>query len=374
MSLYRRKSIWWVRFTTPTGKRVRRSTGTADKKQAQEFHDRLKAQIWQVQKLGEKPRRKWEEAVVRWLKIKAHKASIVDDKMHLRWMDRHLRDKYLDEINRDFIDSLVEARLQEGVSNATVNRLLQILRSILRMAAREWEWLGRYPAIRLLPEPKRRVRWLTREEADRLISELPEHLAEMARFSLATGLRQRNVADLEWAQVDMERRVAWIHADQAKARRAIAVPLNAEAMLVLRRQHGQHPNRVFVYRGKPIRQVNTKAWKAALKRGRHRELPLARSAPHLGLVARAIRDTAARVAGARRMGNSGDGAAICASRLRPSGGACGANRPTARDERVTTGGDQGGRAPVKKSGSGKCPGHKSGTTHWFLWHTGEVNR
>jgi integrase len=88
----------------------------------------------------------------------------------------------------------------------------------------------------------------------------------MARFSLATGLRQRNVADLEWSQVDLGRRMAWIHPDQAKARRAIAVPLNAEAMAVLRRQEGKHPRNVFVFRGRPIRQVNTKAWKAALDR------------------------------------------------------------------------------------------------------------
>ena len=144
--------------------------------------------------------------------------------------------------------------------------MLQVLRAVLRMAEREWEWIDKAPMIRLLPEPRRRVRWLTRDEADRLLAELPEHLSAMARFSLATGLRQRNVADLEWSQVDLGKRLAWIHPDQAKARKAIAVPLNAEAMLVLRRLHGKHPEFVFVYRRNPVQQVNTKAWKAALKR------------------------------------------------------------------------------------------------------------
>ena len=266
MSLYRRETVWWVRFTTPTGQRVRHSTGTADKKQAQEFHDRLKAELWKVQKLGERPRRQWQEAVVRWMKEKAHKASIQADKMHFRWLDPHLRGMELSSINRDVIDRLTEARQAEGVSNATVNRLLQVLRALLRKAEREWEWIERAPVVRLLSEPKRRVRWLTREEADRLLAELPKHLAQMARFSLATGLRQRNVADLHWSQMDLKRRIAWIHPDQAKARKAIAVPLNGEAVLVLHRQAGKHPDHVFVYRGKPIKQVNTKAWKEALKR------------------------------------------------------------------------------------------------------------
>ncbi len=122
------------------------------------------------------------------------------------------------------------------------------------------------PKIRRLPEPKRRIRWLTREEADRLLRELPEHLSVMADFSLETGLRQSNVTGLEWSQVDLDRRTAWIHPDQAKSRKAIAVPLSKAAVLILRKELGKHPVNVFIYAGKPIGQVNTKAWRAALER------------------------------------------------------------------------------------------------------------
>src|SRR4029450_2661268 len=87
------------------------------------------------------------------------------------------------------------------------------------MCVDEWEWLDRAPKIRMLKEPVRRIRFLRREEADRLIAALPEHLAAMARFSLATGLRATNVTGLQWTAVDLIRRVAWIHPDQAKARR-----------------------------------------------------------------------------------------------------------------------------------------------------------
>jgi integrase len=118
----------------------------------------------------------------------------------------------------------------------------------------------------MLKEPTRRVRYLKREEARRLLSELPEHLSEMVAFSLATGLRKANVTGLQWEQVDLEKRWAWIHPDQAKARKAIAIPLNEEALGVLRRQVGKHPTHVFSYMGQPIIQVNTKAWYAALER------------------------------------------------------------------------------------------------------------
>ncbi len=266
MSLYRRNTLWWVRFTTPTGGRIRRSAGTADKRQAQEYHDRLKAEIWKIQQLGTKPKRTWEQAAVRWLKEKAHKATLDADRMHLRWLDRPLRGMDLSAINRAVIDRLIETRRADGVANATVNRTLEVVRAILRKAVQEWEWIERAPAIRMLPEPKRRVRWLTQEEAERLLSELPDHLAEMARFALATGLRRANVTGLEWSQVDLARRIAWIHPDQAKARKAIAVPLNAGAMWVLQRQMGQHERYVFTYRGRPVSDVNTRAWKQALTR------------------------------------------------------------------------------------------------------------
>ena len=117
----------------------------------------------------------------------------------------------------------------------------------------------------MLKEPVRRIRFLTREEAQRLLDALPVPLADMAAFSLATGLRAANVTGLQWTQLDLVRRLAWVHADQAKALRAIPVPLNSEAVLVIRKWLGKHPTHVFSYRGKPITQVSTKAWYAALK-------------------------------------------------------------------------------------------------------------
>ena len=57
----------------------------------------------------------------------------------------------------------------------------------------------------------------------------------MAAFTLATELRAANVAGLQWTQVDLVRRVAWVHADQAKAGKALPVPLNSEAVVLIRK-------------------------------------------------------------------------------------------------------------------------------------------
>lgn len=93
---------------------------------------------------------------------------------------------------------------------------------------------------------------------------LPSHLVAMVSFSLATGLRESNVTGLEWSQVDLTRRVAWVHADQAKAGRSIVVPLNNEVIILLRELQGNHSKFVFTYRGKPVKNGNKKAWRDAL--------------------------------------------------------------------------------------------------------------
>jgi len=260
MSLKKRGTVWWIDVIAPSGERIRRTTGTEEETLAQEYHDRFKVELWQIARLGVKPKHVWNEAVVRWLKEQSHKATINTDKIHLRWMDRFLDGKYLDTINRDLVDKIQAAKLAEGVTHATVNRTLEVLRAILRRCVNEWEWLDRAPFVKMLKEPTRRIRYLTHNEAQRLLAALPEHLADMAAFSLATGLRRANVTGMQWSQVDLARRLAWIHPDQAKARKAIAVPLNAEAVVLIRKQIGKHPTHVFTYKGRTITQVSTKTW------------------------------------------------------------------------------------------------------------------
>lgn len=265
MSLKRRGNTWYIDFVAPSGERIRRSAGTADKTQAQELHDKLKAESWRVAKLGDKPAYTWDDAALKFLTETTHKASHRDDISRLRWIQPYLRGKVLTEINRELISRIGEIKAKES-SPATANRVLAVIRTILRKAALDWEWIEKVPRIRLYKEAKRRIRWLTPEQVQTLLNELPPHQQDLMLFALSTGLRQSNVVELEWSQVDLARKVCWIHPDQAKARRAIHVPLNTSAMDVLLRQVGKHPERVFTYKGKPIAWANTRGWREALQR------------------------------------------------------------------------------------------------------------
>lgn len=264
MPLYKRGQTWWLDIAQPNGQRLRQSARTGNKRDAQQLHDQLKADLWRQTALGERPAYRWEDAATAWLTERGDYPSRSDDIYWLRWLHPHLYGTPLTALTHQRIGELQAIRQAEGVKARSVNAILQTLRSVLR-AAQKRGWLDRVPPIRLLPEPSRRIRYLSDDDERRLLAALPNHLADVARFALATGLRMANITGLGWQQVDLGRRQAWIWPDQCKTRQALAVPLNEDAVAVLRRQWGNHPDRVFTYRGFPLSQANGRTWRTAVK-------------------------------------------------------------------------------------------------------------
>ncbi|WP_208856077.1 tyrosine-type recombinase/integrase [Chromobacterium subtsugae] len=237
------------------------------------------AERWRVDQLGEKPEYTWDEACLRYAREKANKKSFADDVTKIRFFTGFFRGRILRSIKRDevmdAVSKLVHVRgvstghareTGRAVSDATRNRYLAFASTLFNLAADEWEWIEKAPVFRKRKEPSRRIRWLKKEEASRLLAELAPHLRSIVQFALATGLRHSNIIDLEWSQVNLVKRLAWVNPEDAKAGKAIGVPLNDTATEVLIAQVGKHPRWVFTYRGDKLRQKAATGWKSALKR------------------------------------------------------------------------------------------------------------
>jgi len=263
VALYQRNGVFYVKITTPDGTTTRHSTGTRNKREAQEYHDRLKASLWEQSRLGRKPRRTWDEAALKWLQEKKGvKRTYSEDVRYIRWWTQFLRGKFLDEITRDLVDEIL-TKHKANVSDRTRDLHVAIIRSILRRAKREWVWIDSVPAFRTYERNKRgRVRWLTEEQVRKLLRELPPHIRPAMLFSLATGLRMGNVLGLKWSDIDGN--VARI--ERTKNDEPLTVPLNNLARAVLAHVQGQCPTHVFGYRGRPLKRVNARAWRNALRR------------------------------------------------------------------------------------------------------------
>ncbi|OAM33539.1 hypothetical protein A7Q01_00875 [Eikenella sp. NML96-A-049] len=192
------------------------------------------------------------------------KKSLDGDKNKIRLLPE-LRGLLLEDMTRDLIHSVVNRKTCSG---STKNRYFALIRAILNKCVNEWDWLDKAPKLKLHKEPKKRIRWLYPEEARRLVNALAHlpYMQHLVIFSLATGLRQANVLNLKWEQIDLKRQAAWIYPDQAKAGKAIGVPLNHTAMQVLmeRQREGEY---VFTHsHGGRVKSISSRVWHEALEK------------------------------------------------------------------------------------------------------------
>lgn len=208
-------------------------------------------------------KKRWDAAAAQWLSEKSEKADFRGDKQKLEWLESHFGGKLLHEIDRDLVKSVVELKN----TPATRNRYKALIGSILRMSATVWKedgkpWLASVPVLVCYKEPKRRIRYLKVEQVQKLVEglkTLPPHQVGMFLLALNTGLRQGVVKRLEWDWVDLDERVIHLPEDVMKGDE-LNVPLNDVAHGILERWVGADEKHVFVYRGKPVRNVNTRAW------------------------------------------------------------------------------------------------------------------
>jgi integrase len=256
MSLYRRGSIWWIELTSH-GRRIRESSGTTDKKQAQEFHEKRKGEIWRQAKLGEDPPVTWGEAVKKWLQLKERG---LPDRYRIRAMG-------ISPSSSIPLSKLEVEKALTGCSASTFNRGLAVLLSVHSVSG------VAPPKIERRPMPSGRTRWLTEEEWMRLRTALDQEsptLSSAAQFAVATGLRENNVLELTWDRVDLKRRTAWFYADQMKGGTPHGIPLNDAACAVLEARRGIHKRYVFpnLDTGLPYTKASNRAWYAAIKKAK----------------------------------------------------------------------------------------------------------
>lgn len=246
MSIYKRGDVWWLYIVPPHGgKRYRRSTGERERARAQRIHDQLKAELWK-----RRGGRSLHAALDAWAEGKDKR-----DTGRVAILKKRIEDVELDAIN---VKELAKEIPQK--TPGTFNRYVNIL------SAAGVKGLERREV------PRGRVSWITAEQWKALKAALPEHQRPMAELAITTGLRQANIFRLEWSQIDLARRRLWIHADQAKGAEPIGVPLNADAVRVLRAQwkasRKREEGRQWVFVGKdgkrPPVEIKT-AWKRACK-------------------------------------------------------------------------------------------------------------
>lgn len=249
-------------------KRIRKSSGTRDKAKAQEWYARLQNDLWRQKHLRERPSHSWKEAVVAYMRGREKRASFEADRHRIAWLDPHLGNFMLEDIDVETIEEVKYMR-RDQVAASTTNRLLTFIKAVLNHA-KKLHWIDQVPIIEKLDVPERKPIYLEEDEVDRLIRALDrprtKHLLDFLILAVDCGLRMRNVTHLKWRDVDVVRRCVWIEKAHTKGNRHVAIPLSEAALQTIRRNMGKHDTYVLTYRGKPYDRINQRTLQAAAER------------------------------------------------------------------------------------------------------------
>jgi len=130
-----------------------------------------------------------------------------------------------------------QARIQAG-ARVRANRELAVLKNLFNRC-RAWKLFeGDNPvaSVKMLKEPRRRLRFLEWEEEDRLLAECAEPLRTLVLIGTNCGLRLKSEAlTLRWADVDVGRRTLTVAAAYAKSGISRTVSLNSVMLDALNR-------------------------------------------------------------------------------------------------------------------------------------------
>jgi integrase len=131
-------------------------------------------------------------------------------------------------INSGMVDDYKAKRQKDFAANATINRELALLRSILRFAYAK-EKISRVPPIHLLPEDNVRQRFVTEEEFQRILTHLSPYVSPPIVIAYHTAMRIGEVLSLRWKNVDLKRRVFVFETEKSNGKQR-AVALHPEIM------------------------------------------------------------------------------------------------------------------------------------------------
>jgi integrase len=218
----RAKSPNWIIRGTVRGIRLEESTGIDDRTTAEEIRAKREAEILAESVYGRRATATFAQAALSYMENGG-------EPRFLNPVIRHFGTTPLAQINQDAIDRGAR-KLYPDATDATRNRQFYTPASAVLAHAARRGWC----ALIEVQRPKvgmARIRWITLDEADRLIDAAAEHLRPLIIFLLYTGARVGEALWLDWREVDLTRgHVAFPKTKNGEAR---GVPLHGRVVAAL---------------------------------------------------------------------------------------------------------------------------------------------
>ena len=272
----RKSPYWYVDFRDALGRRHRISTGTDNKRVAQQIETKIKADVASGKFLGVRRGtlllKDALERYVAWQKAigKRYERSNIAARNILTIIDGNTP---VAKLGLGDVERLKRERLKQ-VSPATVQRELNVLQAALNRAVEKDEvksnpLRGRIRRFKL----QSRKRILSDDEVDRLFCEAsngPRYLLVALSLMLGCGLRRGEALSLTWQDVDLAAGSITVQAKKTKTTRVVPLPDWVKEILASsKRALKRSPGRTVVAKedGSPIASIR-RSFASCLKRAK----------------------------------------------------------------------------------------------------------
>jgi integrase len=277
--LYRRGTIWWVRYSV-RGRDFRESSHSEHEAAAQKL---LKAR-WQELGRGRFIGPSQDRVSMEELFVSLETDYEINRRRSLGTLKGrlvHLRSAFGNcraiNVNEEKIELYKQTRLAERTARgrrpiqpATVNRELSMLRKAFRLGIRR-NRIAVAPTVDLLAENNVRQGFVEPVDFDRLVAALPEHLRDFMYFAYMTGWRRGEISSLQWSAVNRQARTILLGRSKNGEPRILPLVSELESLIERRWQTRSVANKngstvlatyVFHCDGRPIGDTR-KSWRTA---------------------------------------------------------------------------------------------------------------
>lgn len=234
--------LWYVRGTV-RGRRIEESAGTRDKKRAEEFKARREAELLDEAIHGRAAVATFAHAVASYLEFGGEGRFMTP-------LLRHFGSTKLSKVDQVAIDTCAKTLYPAGKNSTLIRQVYTPISAVLQHAAARG--MCTPITIERPSPPKGKTRWLTVDEAGRLVAACSDHLRPIVLLMLYTGARVSEALYLDWAQVDLSTgQVIYLDTKNGEDR---GVPLHPSVIAALARSNRREGPVFLNHKGEPYEE------------------------------------------------------------------------------------------------------------------------
>lgn len=237
--IYKRGKVWWIRYTGLDGKQKRESSNSEEHKAAVSLlADRQKTisggKEPEIKKIPNYTFRELAAKYQAWIEGRQNSAKIKG--YIIGQLLAVFGDIQLKRFNTAMADQLQTDLISKKYKPSSNNKVLNILKHMFSKAV-EWDMvdediLKRIRKVKPLRDDGKRLRYLSKEESQVLISACDPHLKPVVIAALNTGMRRGEILGLKWDE-HIDLRHGFILLNKTKNGERREIPINKTLRTVL---------------------------------------------------------------------------------------------------------------------------------------------